>query len=150
MKKLGRFVGMLSILSLIYAVPAWAQQAVPAPEKGEGMRMGRRGPMYNPQTVVTISGEVVGVDQMPGMAAGVHLLLKTDKETVTVVVGPAAYLDQQKMKIAAGDKLEVTGSRTTRRQGPVVVAAEMKKGGQVLKLRDAQGMPLWPPQGPGR
>ncbi len=150
MKRLANLMGILSILSLFYAGLAWAQQTPPGPGKGEGMMGGRGGRMYDPQTVETISGEVVRVDQMAGMAAGVHLLLKTDKETVTVVVGPAAYLDQQKMKIAAGDKVEVRGSRGTRRQGPVIVAAELKKGGQVLKLRDAQGLPLWPRQGPGR
>ncbi|MDP3181817.1 MAG: hypothetical protein Q8M54_03245 [Desulfobaccales bacterium] len=150
MRKFGNVLGIMGILCLIFAVPAWAQQAMPDPGKGGGMMGGRGGQMYDPKTVETISGEVVRVDQMAGMAAGVHLLLKTDKETLTVVVGPAAYLDQQKMKIAAGDKLEVRGSRVTRRQGPVIVAAELKKGGQVLKLRDNQGLPLWPPQGPGR
>ncbi len=150
MKRLANLTGIIGIVSLIYAGPAWAQQAMPGPGKGEGMMGGRGGRMYDPQTVETISGEVVRVDQMAGMAAGVHLLLKTDKETVTVVVGPAAYLDQQKMKIAAGDKVEVRGSRGTRGQGPVIVAAELKKGDQVLKLRDAQGLPLWPRQGPGR
>lgn len=150
MRKFGNLLGIMGILCLIFAVPAWAQQAMPDPGKGGGMMGGRGGQMYDPKTVETISGEVVRVDQMAGMAAGVHLLLKTDKETLTVVVGPAAYLDQQKMKIAAGDKLEVRGSRVTRRQGPVIVAAELKKGGQVLKLRDNQGLPLWPPQGPGR
>lgn len=150
MRKIGKLVGIMAIICLIFVVPTWAQQGPPGPGKGKGMMEGRGGRMYNPQTVETISGEVVRVDQMAGMAAGVHLLLKTDKETVTVVVGPAAYLDQQKMKIAAGDKVEVTGSRVTRGQGPVIVAAELKKGGQVLKLRDDQGLPLWPPQGPGR
>ncbi len=150
MRKIGKLVGIMAIICLIFVVPAWAQQGPPGPGKGEGMMGSRGGRMYDPQTVETISGEVVRVDQMAGMAAGVHLLLKTDKETVTVVVGPAAYLDQQKMKIAAGDKVEVRGSRVTRRQGPVIVAAELKKGGQVLKLRDDQGLPLWPPQGPGR
>ena len=150
MKKLGLFVGMISILSLIYAGLAWAQQTPPGPGRGEGMRGSRRALVYNPQTVGTISGEVTSVNQMPGMAAGVHLLLKTDKETVTVVLGPSAYLDQQGMKIAAGDKVEVTGSRVASRQGALIVAGELRKGDQVLKLRDAQGVPLWPPQGPRR
>jgi len=46
--------------------------------------------------------------------------------------------------------VEVTGSRVSSRQGAVIVAGELRKGDQVLKLRDAQGVPLWPPQGPGR
>lgn len=150
MRKFGNLLGIMGILCLIFAVPAWAQQARPVPGKGGGMMGGRGGQMYDPKTLETISGEVLRVDQMAGMAAGVHLTLKTDKETVTVVVGPAFYLEQQKMTIAAGDKVEIKGSRVTQRQGPVIIAGELKKGDQVLKLRDDQGLPLWPPQGPRR
>ena len=41
------------------------------------------------------------------------------------------------MTIAPGDKVEVTGSRITYEGKPTIIAAEVKKGGQVLKLRDA-------------
>lgn len=40
--------------------------------------------MYNPQTVETVSGEVVSVENvtpMQGMAAGVHVMMKTGQET---------------------------------------------------------------------
>jgi hypothetical protein len=39
------------------------------------------------------------------------------------------------------------GSRITFAGKPAIVAAEVKKGDQVLKLRDESGTPLWRGQG---
>ncbi len=102
--------------------------------------------MYNPQTVETVSGEVVSMEKFtPGqkMSYGVHFTLKTDKETVAVHLGPSWYIEKQAVTIAPGDKMEVTGSRVTYQGQPAIIAAEVKKGGQVLKLRDANGVPAW-------
>ena len=51
--------------------------------------------MYNPATVETISGTVESVDKitpMRGMYYGIHIQLKTDKETISVHLGPLAGL----------------------------------------------------------
>ncbi|MCM8781112.1 MAG: hypothetical protein NC908_04240 [Candidatus Omnitrophica bacterium] len=48
-----------------------------------------------------------------------------------------------------GETLTITGSKLTTGQGVVLLAAEIKAGDQVIKLRDAQGQPLWRQQGPG-
>ena len=48
--------------------------------------------MYNPQTVETISGVVVSVGKfggMKGMSQGVHAVVKTDTETISVHLGPS-------------------------------------------------------------
>lgn len=102
--------------------------------------------MYNPQTVETISGEVVSVDKitpMKGMGYGLHAVVKTDKETISVHLGPAWYLENQDVKIEPKDKIEVKGSRITFEGKPALIAAEVKKGDEVLTLRDAQGIPVW-------
>ena len=44
--------------------------------------------MYNPATVEAISGTVEAVDKvtpMKGMNSGVHVMLKTDKETISFI-----------------------------------------------------------------
>jgi hypothetical protein len=46
-------------------------------------------------------------------------------------------------KIIKGDQVEVKGVRTTIAGKPVVLAAEVKKGDNVLVLRDANGVPVW-------
>jgi hypothetical protein len=54
--------------------------------------------MYDPKSLETISGEVTKVDRITpsqGMSGGIHMLVKTDKETVSVHLGPSWYLENQ-------------------------------------------------------
>ncbi|HEV8725573.1 MAG TPA: hypothetical protein VGW77_33555 [Candidatus Binatia bacterium] len=60
--------------------------------------------------------------------------VKTDKETVSVHLGPSWYLENQDVKIDPKDKVEVKGSRITFGGKPAIIAAEVKKGDEVLKL----------------
>jgi len=152
MKRLRHILALSGILVLLLAAYAWAQPGSSGPGMGGrgpggGMGMGMH---YDPKTVETIQGEVTQVQEMQGMAAGVHLQVKTAKETLMVILGPASYLEQQKVKIAEGDKVEIKGSRVQHPQMAMLIAGELKKGDQVIKLRDDQGKPLWSPQGPKR
>ena len=100
--------------------------------------------MYDPKAVETVTGEVVKVDRitpMRGMSGGVHLVVKTDKGDVSVHLGPQWYLENQDVKIEPKDKVEIKGSRVTMQGQPVLIAAEVKKGDEVLKLRDDAGDP---------
>jgi hypothetical protein len=102
--------------------------------------------MYDPKTVETITGEVMSVDRitpMKGMSGGVHMNVKTDKETVSVHLGPSWYLENQDVKIDTKDRVEVKGARTTFTGKPAMIAAEVKKGDEILKLRDDSGFPVW-------
>jgi hypothetical protein len=102
--------------------------------------------LYNPATVETVSGEVVSVDRitpMKGMGAGIHLQLKTDKETISIHLGPAWYIERLDARIDKGNKIEVKGSRVTVAGKPAIIAAEVKKGDALLKLRDDNGIPAW-------
>ena len=102
--------------------------------------------MYNPATVETVSGVIASVDKitpMKGMYSGIHLVLKTDKETIAVHLGPEWYIERQDVKLEKGDKIEVKGSRITFDGKPAIIAAECKKGDNVLTLRDSSGVPAW-------
>jgi hypothetical protein len=102
--------------------------------------------MYDPKTVETISGEIIAVDRitpMKGMSGGVHMNVKTDKETISVQLGPSFYIENQDVKLQTKDKVEVKGSRVTFDGKPAIIAAEVKKGDEVLKLRDDAGFPVW-------
>jgi hypothetical protein len=110
---------------------------------GPGSAYGR---LYDPKTVETVSGEVVTIDRitpMRGMSGGVHLVVKTSTGDVSVHLGPQWYLENQDVRIELKDRVEVKGSRVTVQGEPVLIAAEMKKGDQVLKLRDEAGVPMW-------
>lgn len=100
---------------------------------------------YDPKTEVTMSGTVDRVTQQTGRRgwAGTHLFLKTDKGAIEVHVGPTDYITSQQFSFAAGDVLEVTGSKVTMQGKDALLAREIKKEGKTLVLRNAQGIPKW-------
>jgi hypothetical protein len=102
--------------------------------------------MYDSKAVETISGEVTNVDRiMPnkGMAAGVRMTVKTDEESISVHLGPSWYLENQDVKIEPKNRVEVKGARITFGGAPAIIAAEVKEGDEMLKLRDDSGFPVW-------
>lgn len=133
------FLFFASIVSSIFA-----QRGVPARHGTSYVRM------YNPNTVETVSGEVISVNRVlpsKGMSVGIHLMLRTKKEVVSVHLGPEWYILRQKMTIRAKDKITVKGSKVDFGGELSIVAAEVKKGKVTLKLRDANGFPFWSGRG---
>jgi hypothetical protein len=146
MKQKGIVMVLISTLSLLLAPEAFAQGGMKWKGSG-GWGMGSTySRMYDTKTVETVSGEVVSVDTMvpmKGMSNGVHLNLKTGKGTISVHLGPAWFIEKQDITIEPKDRVEVKGSRITLEGKPALIAAEVKKGGEVLMLRDEKGFPFW-------
>ena len=104
------------------------------------------GPRYDTTTVQTIRGTIVRIDTANargGFQGGVHLLLKAGAETLSVHLGPAWYLAEQPLKLAAGDVIDIRGSRITVNGSPALIAAEVRRGDEALVLRDKNGVPTW-------
>ena len=102
--------------------------------------------MYDPAKIDTLAGEVVSVEKMAsakGAGNGIHLGLKTASETVSVHLGPAWYIERLDTRIVKGDRIEVKGSRIAVDGKPALIAAEVRKGDEVLQLRDSGGVPAW-------
>jgi hypothetical protein len=102
--------------------------------------------MFDSKTVETISGDVISIDQFTpakGMFGGIYMNVKIGKETISVHLGPSWYIENQDVKIEPKDKIEVKGSKITFGGKPVIIAIEVKKGDEVLKLRDDSGFPVW-------
>jgi hypothetical protein len=140
MNRTCRLLVGLSLLSLVLAGGAWGQSAPPDRKKGSPGRV------YNPQTVVTVSGIVVSVNAPPrddGLPYLVYLTLQVGAEKISVFLGPNLYVDKLAGKIQALDKIQVTGSKVTWQGKPVIVAAEIKKGNQVFPFRRPDGTPYW-------
>jgi hypothetical protein len=76
-----------------------------------------------------------------------HLELETPTGRLDVRLGPAWFLEREKLAAQVGDRLEVTGSRVTIAGKPALIAAQVKKGDRTVTLREASGLPLW--RGPG-
>lgn len=147
MKKRNVLILVFTIASLILFVnESFAQRGMQWSGSG-GWGMGSDyGRMYNPKTVETINGDVISVDRITprkGMHYGIHLMVKTDKEEISVHLGPGWYIENQEIRIEPKDKILVKGSRITINGNPAIVAAEVMKGDQILKLRDESGFPVW-------
>jgi hypothetical protein len=145
MKKIATVVMILGVSALLLTTAAFAQGFRWRGGGGWGVG-GQYGRLYDAKTVETLRGEVTVVEEMTpfkGMGNGVHLGLKTDKETISVHVGPVWYIERQDTKIVAGDKIAVMGSRIIYEDKPAIIAAEIYKGDEVLMLRDANGIPMW-------
>jgi hypothetical protein len=102
---------------------------------------------YDVKTVETIGGKVLSIEKTtPAKKRGdwIDLMLQTAKETIAVQLGPAWYIDKQMPRIEANDTITVTGSRLTVDGRAAIVAADVTKGNELLKLRDGNGSPVWP------
>lgn len=107
---------------------------------------GAYGRLYDPAKVEKITGDVIEIRKitpMRGMSHGVAIVVQKDGGNEVVHLGPAWYVENQDTRIAKGDKVEVEGSRVTIDGKPVILAARVHKGDQVLLLRDDAGIPVW-------
>lgn len=143
MRKLFVIIGVTIILGSQLPMYSWAQQGT---GPGGGSR-GQHGRMWDQKTVETIKGEIVGTDKQTfgkgGKREVVRLTLKTDKETIPVILGPSRYVDKQEIKLAPQDLVEITGSRATIKGQTVILASEVRKDNKIMKLRDVNGKPVW-------
>ena len=114
---------------------------------GQDGRAAGPGSRYDIAKAETVKGEVVAVEKVGGggqRGQGIGLKLKTASGELVIHLGPQWYLDRQgSATFAAGDAVEVTGVKSQRRGGEIFIAAEVRKGTDILKLRDEQGVPLW-------
>ena len=62
---------------------------------------------------------------------------------VSVHLGPGWYIENQDIKLEPKDRVEVKGSLINFGGKPAIIAAEVTKGEQMLKLRDENGFPVW-------
>jgi sporulation protein YlmC with PRC-barrel domain len=104
--------------------------------------------IFDSKTIKTISGQVIKIDQVPESGYGVEMRLTVfiDKEEVLpVYLGPAFYIvgSEQEKRFKVGDKVTVTGSRVTVHGESFMIATTLKRGNEVLRLRDKDGIPEW-------
>ncbi len=140
MTKRHRLLWGLIIFGLVLTGESMGQTS-PQDIKGGGP-----GTLYNPQTVVTVAGIVVSMTTPtahPKLPYLVYLTLQTKEGPITIFLGPSFYVDKLPLQIKALDKIQVTGSKINWEGSPVIVAAEVKKGDKVIKLRDPNGVPIW-------
>ncbi|HQR20435.1 MAG TPA: hypothetical protein PLE54_05575 [Burkholderiaceae bacterium] len=108
-----------------------------------------RGPyqrLYNPESAYSAHGTIESIQSfvpLPGMAPGVHMMVKTASESVNLQLGPIWFIERLEPTLSPGDEIEFRGSRVTIDGKTVVIASEIKKGDNTLVLRNAAGVPAW-------
>jgi hypothetical protein len=102
-------------------------------------------PNYDVATEVTLTGAIEDVKTIPGpgLQGGVHLMLKTAKETIEIDLGPEWFLKRQNYQPNKGDDITVVGSRVKRDAGEAVIARQITKGKETMTFRDEKGFPRW-------
>ena len=146
MRKLSAALAITIVFGFFLATDSYARQGIKWKGSGGWGPGSQYGRIYDTKTIETISGEVVSIDEIKpakGMSYGIHLVVKTAKESISVMLGPGWYIEKQDIKIEPKDKVEIKGSRITFDGKPAIIAAEVTKGNEILKLRDANGFPAW-------
>ncbi|HSM92889.1 MAG TPA: hypothetical protein VLT47_08350 [Anaeromyxobacteraceae bacterium] len=101
--------------------------------------------LWNPDTVATVTGTVEAVERIEMGEAWrcVRLRLRTADGLLQIRVAPDWWVAERKLAFAAGQTLDVKGSRVTFSGEPAVVAGEIVRGGERIVLRDAAGKAAW-------
>lgn len=105
----------------------------------------QRDRMYDPKTETTVTGVIQEVKEVPGSGrgTGTHLIVKTGQTTIEVHLGPSSYLKKQKCELKKDAEVEILGSKVNLQGKDVLIARQIKKGGDTYTFRDAQGIPAW-------
>jgi sporulation protein YlmC with PRC-barrel domain len=104
--------------------------------------------IFDPKTIKTTSGQVIKIDQVREFGFGLQMRLTVfidKKEILPVFLGPAFYVvgPWQAQHFKLGDTVTVSGSQVTVSGEPFMIATTVKRGNEVLRLRDKDGIPGW-------
>lgn len=127
-------------------LPAVAAATLLLALPGESLAQRAVGMRYDPHTIWTVSGEAISVAEVPHGAHGnydVRVLLRTPRGDLSVHLGPSWFVDRQPTTVAPHDVIRVTGSPIIYHGKPALIAAEVQDHGEILRLRAADGLPLW-------
>lgn len=102
---------------------------------------------YDATQSVSFTGvTVIRIDTVQaGAGSTVSAVFAAGNDSLTAWIAPATFLLANSMTLAAGDVIDISGSKVTMAGKPSLIASEIKKGETKLVLRDkASGVPAWP------
>lgn len=128
--------GVLAAAPLLAQAPAPKTPAAKAPAAAKA-------PEYDPKAEVTFKGTIEDFheSQVRGDHPGLHLIVKTETESIEVHACPVRFMKELDFALDKGDAVTVIGSRPG--GTGVVVAREIAKGQTSLTLREKNGDPIW-------
>jgi sporulation protein YlmC with PRC-barrel domain len=104
--------------------------------------------IFDSKTIKTISGQIIKIDQVPEFRFGLQMRLTVfidKKDILPVYLGPAFYIigPEQEKHFKLGDTVTVSGSLVTVKGEPLMIAMTVKRGNEILRLRDQVGIAAW-------
>ena len=94
---------------------------------------------------VTLRGEVLYVATHPAHElGGQFVIMKDGLNEIQIELAPVAFLADHGLQIEVRDSITIVGTREVVNNSELIVAREVTKGGKTVKVRDANGAPLWP------
>ncbi|HVO66004.1 MAG TPA: hypothetical protein VMT12_05910 [Syntrophales bacterium] len=145
MRKVAIWVVVAASFMLIFAQTSFAQATGPTAPKG-AWTLGVPGldaetSFTGQEAIIADAGKVAKIEPMKGVKDGLQMRFVSDQGNKYVVyLGPKWFIENQKIKFAAGDKVEVRGKKFGNR----IIASEVSKGDWTMKLRNEEdGMPSW-------
>jgi hypothetical protein len=133
------------MLNMMFAQASFAQATGPTATKG-AWTLGV--PAFDAETsftgqeaIIAEPGTVKRIEPMAGVPSALQMRFVTDQgNAYKVYMGPKWFIENQKIKFMAGDKVEVRGKK----YGNAIIATEVSKGNMTMKLRNEEdGMPSW-------
>lgn len=105
------------------------------------------GTPYNADAATSIDGVVTSVEKTARAGTGPESLLlhvRSDAGAFYFVhAGPLDYVSKQDFIVVNGDRVSINGAPARAEDRSIILAAEVSKDGQILRLRDHEGKPLW-------
>lgn len=136
----------LALLTLLLPMSLFAQMKIKF-RGTDGWGIGSRyEQLYNVVSLQTVSGNIETIDTITpfrDMGSGIVVAIKTQRELIPVILGPAWYMLHQDMRLNLNTKIEVRGCQTMIDGNKVIIAERLIRGDSVLLLRDKDGTPNW-------
>ena len=116
-----------------------------SPLHGQKPAKADAGPAYDLKTEVKFKGKVdeIKVVGESTKTRVTKLVVKNGPESVELTLGPKSFLDDMGVSYAAGDELEITGSKVKQGDADTILVRQIVKGNDSLLLRDDKGKPYW-------
>ncbi len=145
MKKL-ILLSLILVLCLFFAIDSFAQSNIKL-KGGGGWNNTTDGRLYDVGQVKKIKGSVLKIEKQmlaKGGSQSVSLLLKVKNEEILVQIAPDWFFEKHSIQIQIQGQIEVLGSKIIYENKPIIIAAEISNGDQIIKVRDLKtGLPFW-------
>ncbi|MBC7841757.1 MAG: hypothetical protein H7099_05575 [Gemmatimonadaceae bacterium] len=102
---------------------------------------------FDAASAVSLTGvSIIRVDTLKqGENSSVSALFVSGSDSITAMIAPVTFLSSNSLTLAAGDVIDISGSKLMMAGKSMLVATEIKKGETKVVLRDkATGAPAWP------